>query len=356
MLVLIVFNGAQFSDSSEFNDRYLDKKYTSAVNGVFVVLIVFSHYSQYFTSIGVLDSPYIYLKECMGQIVVATFWFYSGYGMMEAVRRTDGKYIDKIPTKFWQLLLRFDIAVLVFWTVNAILGKLYPLKTLMLALTGWESVGNSNWYIFAILVEYILMYAAFKLGNFWSQDSGRLIGLAFLVAFTAAFVFVLMKADRPSYTYNTIMIMPFGALYSEFRRRIENVVMRNDISYLLCLAALVAIYVLSSFRRWRGGIEVYTIWAISFICIVVVLTMKARIYNPLLEWFGKHIFSIYILQRLPMLVLAHFGCIESHKYISLVVTFAVTLPMALLFERLTDRIITAINKTLAQSHREEING
>ena len=29
--------------------------------------------------------------------------------------------------------------------------------------------------------------------------------------------------------------------------------------------------------------------------------------NPVLQWLGKNVFPLYILQRLPMLVLAHFG-------------------------------------------------
>ena len=65
-----------------------------------------------------------------------------------------------------------------------------------------------------------------------------------------------------------------------------------------------------------------------------------RIYNPVLEWLGTHVFSIYMLQRIPMIVLDHLGCIESHKYISLIVVFAVTLPMAVLFDKATGRILT----------------
>lgn len=356
LLLLIIFNGARFEGASEFNDRYLDRKYTAAVNGIFVILVIFSHYSQYAAPSGPLDNLYITFKDALGQLVVSTFWFYSGYGMMEAVRRTDGAYIDKLPSKFWKLLIRFDVAVLIFWAVNAVLGTLYPLKTLLPALTGWESVGNSNWYIFAMLVEYLLMYAAFKAGRRMSRNISRIIGLALMFLLTVTFVYVLMKADRPPYTYNTIIILPFGALFSESRKRIERIVMRNDLSYLLNLATMVVIYAAAFFRSERGGIEAYTIWAISFICIVIMLTMKISIYNPLLEWFGRHIFSIYMLQRLPMLVLAHFGYVESHRYISLIITLAVSMPMALLFESFTDVIIAGVKKALQQAKGDAING
>jgi hypothetical protein len=109
--------------------------------------------------------------------------------------------------------------------------------------------------------------------------------------------------------------------------------MKSDITYLLVLTAVLGVYVVSFFKRWSFGIEGYTVWALMFTTLLIMVTMKVSICNPLLEWFGKHIFSIYILQRIPMTLLAHFGCVESHKYISLIVVFAVTMVMALLFEK-----------------------
>ena len=348
ILLLIIFNGLNFSSGGEFNDNYLNKRNTVAVNGIFVILVVFSHYAQYAPFGGVFDEPYLALREHLNQLVVATFWFYSGYGMMEAIRRTEGGYVSKLPVKFWQLMLRFDVAVLIFWAMNAALGNVFPLKTLLLSLPGWGTVGNSNWYIFAMLVEYILMYAAFRLGGTISSKRGRLAGLVLMFIFTIAFVFVLMKAGRPGYTYNTVIILPFGAFWSEFRDRIEKVVMKNDLTYLLTLTAVLGVYVVSFFKRWSYGIEGYTVWAIMFTVLLIMVTMKVSICNPLLEWFGKHIFSIYILQRIPMTLLAHFGCVESHKYISLIVVFAVTMVMALLFEKVTDFIIMLINKAFSK--------
>lgn len=34
--------------------------------------------------------------------------------------------------------------------------------------------------------------------------------------------------------------------------------------------------------------------------------MKWRIQNPALQWCGKHLFPLYIYQRLPMIILATF--------------------------------------------------
>ena len=63
--------------------------------------------------------------------------------------------------------------------------------------------------------------------------------------------------------------------------------------------------------------------------------MKVRIYNMILEWFGMHVFSIYILQRLPMILLDRMGLIDSHKYLCLIAVFALTIPLAIAFEKAT---------------------
>ena len=62
ILLLIVLNGLQFSTAGCFNEHYLDKKDTTAVNGIFVVLIVFSHYAQYADLTGIYDEPYMIVR------------------------------------------------------------------------------------------------------------------------------------------------------------------------------------------------------------------------------------------------------------------------------------------------------
>lgn len=345
ILILVIFNEMKISPADSFNSEYLDKKSTTAINGIFVVLIVFSHYAQYADFSSVYDEPYLILREHLNQMVVASFMFYSGYGMMEAIRRKGIRYVNGIPGKFWKLLFRFDFAVILFLIMNAVFGILYPLKHTLLAFTSWTAVGNSNWYITAILILYVCMFISFAISmRLNSGKAGMRLGIAGLLVLTIAVVFLQMKIGRPGYCYNTMILLPVGCMFSEAKPLIERVVMRSDLSYLLTVLLTLGVYIVSFFHRWSGGIEVYTVWAISFILMVILITMKVRIFNSALEWFGSHVFSIYILQRIPMTILNQTGCIESHKYISLIVAFAVTLPLALVFEKVTDKLISLVER------------
>ena len=160
-LVLVIFKKMEFAkENTFFQNEYIDKSTTNAVNGIFVILIVFSHYVQYANFHGIFDEPYLVLREHLNQMVVASFLFYSGYGMMESFRKNGKWYLKKIPSKFITLLLRFDIAVCLFGILGKVLdlGIDYNLKLIFLSLIGWKNLGNSSWYIFAILVMYIYIY------------------------------------------------------------------------------------------------------------------------------------------------------------------------------------------------------
>ncbi len=342
LLLLIIFNGLQFSRAGEFNEHYLDKETTTAINGIFVILVVFSHYAGYANFEGVYDAPYLALRTHLNQMVVASFLFYSGYGMMESIKKKGSAYTNKIVTKFWQLLLRFDIAVLLYLLLDILLGIKYPVKHILLAFTSWTNVGNSNWYITAILMIYVCMFLSFKICYKLFLSKRNEAATVLTIILTVACIYLQIKVGRPPYCYNTMLLAPLGMIFSLWRNRIERVVEKSDICYSGILTIIGGVYIVSFFHRWDYGLGGYTVWAIAFTLILVLVTMKVYIHNNLLEFFGKHVFSIYILQRIPMMLLDHFGCIESHKYISLVAVFLVIIPLALIFEKGTDAIIALI--------------
>ena len=183
---------------------------------------------------------------------------------------------------------------------------------------------------------------------------GRISGIVLFFILTAAVVYLQILIERPAYCYNTMILLPLGCLFSEARQSVEQRVTKNTLTYLLIAAAVVVIYYYSYIHRWDHGIWVYTIWAFSFVAVMLLITMKIRIYNPVLEWLGKHVFSIYILQRIPMILLNYFGCIGQHKYISLAAVIALTLPLALVFDKATDRLLGGSRNTRKEG--KSING
>lgn len=343
-LILIIFSGAGFFGSDQFNTDYLDKKHTAAVNGIFVILVVFSHYFQYADFTGEYDLAYTALRTHLNQMVVASFLFYSGYGMMEAFKAKRDKYIKKMLTKFWQLLFRTDIAVLMFLLLDYALDIHYPAEHIAKSLILWESVGNSNWYIFVILVLYLIIYISFSIGRLFPDKVKDLCSILLVLILTIGFVYVLMKAEKDRWWYNTMILLPLGFMYSRFKDTIEKILWKDDLIFYIVAAGFTAVYMVSYMHRWDYGIEGYSVWAISFVALMILFTMKVSIYNEVLEWFGRHVFSVYMLQRLPMIAFSKLGYIEDHKYMCLIAVFAVMIPLAIAFEKVTGKMINSIEK------------
>ena len=148
--------GAKFVKSGEFNSDYMSKDTTGAINGIFVLLVFMCHISGYMKLGGSSDTIWLDLKSWLGQLVVVTFLFYSGYGMMCSIMKKGTPYVKGIfRRRFLSLFAHFDIAVLLFLLMNLALGIKTKTRTTLLAFTTWESIGNSNWYITAVLCLYL---------------------------------------------------------------------------------------------------------------------------------------------------------------------------------------------------------
>ena len=151
------------------NAAYLSPDRTTSIKGIFVLLVFLSHANNYLLSMpaytaDVLNQPYVNFQSHLGQGVVVMFLFYSGYGVMESIKKKGALYVHAIPKRrILKTLLHFDIAVLLYLFLDLALGTLArrsPL-TVLLAFTGWTSLGNSNWYIFAVLMLYLFTFVAF---------------------------------------------------------------------------------------------------------------------------------------------------------------------------------------------------
>lgn len=111
------------------------------------------------------DKFTLWLNAELGQCIVAMFLFYSGYGISQGVRAKGKKFLDDIPFRAFKVLLRFDMAVLIFVPVNMFFGHKIPIKKILLSLICWDGIGNSNWYIFAIIALYLMTYVSYKWGK-----------------------------------------------------------------------------------------------------------------------------------------------------------------------------------------------
>ncbi len=345
VLLLIVFSSAKYEKHNEFNLDYIARDATNNIKGIFVILILFSHAKDYLTLGGIYDTPYLKMQGHLSQMVVAMFLFYSGYGIMEQIKKREFSYIMSIAKKrFPSLLINFELAVSLFIILWLVRGKTLSVKQVVFTLSAWDGVGNSSWYIFVTFCLYIFTFISFFAIKWFNKKWHHLIYLTAFSGLTVLLVVVLAKFKvGQSWWFNTAILFPLGMWYSYFKDTIEKVLMKNDMLYYTALAVAVALYLFTYIHRSDRFIS-YELWAIMFTLGLTLITMKVKIESNLLKWFGEHIFSIYILQRIPMIILKDIGVADRHKYIFVILSIAVTCAMAEIFDVLTGKLSKRIWK------------
>lgn len=101
-------------------DHSLSISSTTCIKGVFVVLIFLSHFCQYVdTNTIPYFEPYLFLRNIFGQLVVAPFLFYSGYGVMEQIKEKGNNYVNSMPKKrIFKTWFHFALAIFIYLLIS----------------------------------------------------------------------------------------------------------------------------------------------------------------------------------------------------------------------------------------------
>lgn len=344
ILAMILIAKAKVANENQYMD-YMSRDTTNTIKGVFTVLILLSHAAPYIAMTGAYDEPYMELREYLHQMVVVMFFFYSGYGMMKAILSKKFDYIRTMPVKrFLVVFLNFDIAVLLFLVVQYVCGTTFDIVTILKALIGVESIGNSNWYMFAIFVLYILMFVSFYMLRWLDNKVVYYVATAIFTILTMAVVLWEIRIGKPHWEYDTMILMPVGCWFALLQKPFEKLVKRNDICYGIVCAIVLCIYHVAYSNRWDYGIEGYTVYAIAFAFVVLLFTMKISFESKILKWIGEHLFSMYILQRIPMIILTKLNLASTNKYAFIVLVFLFTVVLAMIFDYFTGKLNRMITK------------
>lgn len=315
----------------DFNKDYLSRENTTCIKGIFILIVFYSHLCTYMAYQPSKDGVMMFVRNFLGQLMVTMFLFYSGYGVYESIKKKKDKYINSIPKKrVLKTLINFDIAVLTFAIINYIMGVSYGLKETLLAFTGWGCIGNSNWYIFAILCLYITTYASFTI---FEKDYKKALMLNWVLTIPTMIAICVYRGPGYSYCYNTLICYPLGLTYSYYKDAI-NKLMFNNKKYIIVL--LLTLISFMAFKKLDLTNTVnYSLLSIAFVILIVLVTMKINLKSPILKWCGDNLFWLYILQRIPMMILKRTGYVTGNAYRYALICFVATLIMSALYSKLT---------------------
>lgn len=299
LLVALCLYGISFRKTQDFD--YLSKPQGDSVKGIFVLLVFLSHASQVLVDAGcpfpsAADSVYFWIQNKMGQMCVVMFLFFSGYGVMSSIASKGREYVRSIPRhRALGTLVNFDIAVAIYAVVQLLAGKTYPAGRYLLALTGWESIGNSNWYIFCIIICYLSSWLSATIVQSRRMDLRAVVPINLLLV---GILYTALYFTKETYWFQTLMAYPLGMAVYFIKPSLDSL---KGGRWWLLFAACLACYIATYPKHEDPFQLVYCIRTVSFALVFVLLLRKVRIGNPVLEWLGRSLFPIYIYQRLVMM-------------------------------------------------------
>lgn len=341
LLLLVALYQAKPVKSGGFYEDYSSLEQTRAINGICIMLILFSHTFAKVSPLGVFDEVYQPFRTFLGQFVVVPILFYSGYGIMESLTRKES-YLQTFPRKrFLNLVIKFSIITVIYILLHQCMHSGYSISHILLSFTGITSIGNGGWYMlstFAFYLSIILCFHLFKRNKLWATIgvTGCLLVL----------IIVEMILDFPTYYYSTTIFFAVGMFYSLFKSIFDRIVMKNNIvwSGILFLSILGFIFGKNLVDK---TVLFYPIWCGFGMLMLLCITMKIKIQNNILMWLGKTIFFIFTLQGIPQIVFSKF---LNNPYIIYGLTTATALFLALSADVIATKIEERNKKRGVDNH------
>ena len=324
-IFLLCFYKIKINTGNSFNSGYLESKSTLPMKGLFTLLIFLSHFATYTSMKKPLDLPYAAFKTYLAQAIVAPFLFFSGYGIFVSIKAKKN-YVEKMPgNRIWHTLFIFHAALFLFFLTQMIKGRTFSAVYYLQTLISWQSLGNSDWYVFSILSLYLLTYISFAVFGRKNHDAGLIANAALLLVFT-----LFVKLYKSGYWYNIYFAYWFGMLYARWKDQIDECVMQRSGTWVMSILTVAfSFYIL---HAYRNNLIAYEACAVLFALFVVLMMMKITLGNPLLVYCGKHLFSLFILQRIPMILLQK-TIVAKNDYVYFVVCLILTFILSAVFDK-----------------------
>ena len=285
--------GIKIKENDSFFSDYMELDDTNCIKGVFVWLIIFCHKTGYEKK----KYKYIQITHNLGQNVVSMFLFYSSFGICESIKRKGIDYVQSLRNKAIILFLKTQIIILMFLIANIfILNKKITIKRYILSIIFKLSLGNSNWFAFTIIIFYIYSYFSFRF-----TSNNILVGviiISLLCFLHAKYVFVYYYPKK-FYAVDTVLCFVVGFYFSLIKKYLDKIIMKNDIFYF----GILSIGILSFYKSSKiENLFFKSIRNAIFSILVVFISMKIKLKNEFLKFLNSHSYSIYLLQRLVMMI------------------------------------------------------
>lgn len=333
----------KISRKGEWQEKPLSVKNTLPIKGFCAIAIIIHHLSQeLMDKAGVLKVFSEY-----GVLFVGVFFFFSGYGLYTSLKTKDNYLKGFLSKRLTTVLIPLYVCILIFFIFACINGQSFSIPHLISTLTGWILINSHMWYIVEIAILYLAFYIIYSLVK--NRKTATIIMSIFVVVMIIGSLLLGHGKDLSSkywfmgeWWYNTTICFVLGIVLSQNEEKIGEFARKFYVILLPLFAALtiafsyLTSYALNTWSYWNeypghpGYKEKFlclltqSSWVIFFVITVLLIMMKVRFGNRIINYVGKISLELYLIHNL-FLSGIHTGPIMNIKSNSLYILLTILL-------------------------------
>ena len=159
--------------------------------------------------------------------------------------------------------------------LDLIIDRSISLVDFLLSLIAWESIGNSNWFIYAILCTYVFSFLGLSLFKGNLQKA-----LIFIVVKSVVYI-AIVSCYKNGYWYDTILAFPLGCYFSLKKEWFEKLICRKYVLLGGVLSILLLFIAKAAFIP--SGFVNSQLALVAFSCVVVFISLHVRLNSAVLN-------------------------------------------------------------------------
>ncbi|WP_179395697.1 acyltransferase family protein [Lacticaseibacillus absianus] len=263
---------------------HLDKSSTDGLKGVSILVIMLHHLSQ--ATLHTSSTNLWFSKLTItGRFAVAIFFFVSGYGLVRQFQLRGPAYLQRFfPHRILPILKTYFWAMLIVFLIKRVTLGLSLTQAGLSLVTGSPFVDNS-WFIVAILYFYVAFWLTYSIPVFTSTMKSLVLG-----GLTIVYIAGTFHLGFGEWWYNAAATFWLGTLLAEHEQSVFDRLNRH---YWLILTASLVIFGLCFKMDYSHHTDlIRALSVVAFIGMVVVITTKFQLKNPLFTQFSR--LSIYL--------------------------------------------------------------
>lgn len=293
--IVFILISIHFCRPKTFHEAYFSKEQSTCVRGLLSVMVIFHHISQ---GMDLTIHHYPFFKMS-GFLIVALFFFYSGYGLLFSLLHKKDYMKTFIQKRIPSIYIPFVSINFIYIVCQMFLyGTKYSIISFIKGVLGIQLVSGIFWYMWVLLLFYLVFYILFS--SFSLKKA-----IWYLTFFVGAFIVTLATTKGiDNYWYISTPAFIAGIWFAHKEKEIVRFIQKNYVLTFVTLFIAVMIcimYILGIKIPFGNTIIWYLVnlgitVLLSFLLVTILL--KCRLQSSLLSFLGNISLEIYLLHIL----------------------------------------------------------